>query len=213
MIAVADGAASPFRVALTIDAEFADRPTHAGTTGRLLDVLAEDAVPAAVFVQGRWASGEPALARRIVEDGHLVGNHSHHHARMTMLTGAGITRDVRAADAAIEAAAGVSPRPWFRCPFGAGARTLRVVRRLADAGYVDVSWHVDPGDWTGVSPKVLRRRVVEGVVAHGDGAVVLLHGWPDATPVALPGIIGDLRAAGWTFATVDVLDDVPGRRV
>ena len=78
---------------------------------------------------------------------------------------------------------------------------------------MDVSWHVDPGDWTGVSAKVLRRRVVEGVLAHGDGAVVLLHGWPDATPVALPGIIEDLRAAGCSFVTVDALDDVPGRRV
>jgi len=201
------------RVALTFDVEFADRPTSHGATAAILDALEAADVRSTMFLQGRWAEAEPVVARRIARDGHVIGNHSHHHARMTMLTGAGITRDVRAADAAIEAATGVSPRPWFRCPFGAGARTLRVVRRLADAGYVDVSWHVDPGDWTGVSPKVLRRRVVEGVVAHGDGAVVLLHGWPDATPVALPEIIGDLRAAGWTFATVDALDDVPGRRV
>jgi peptidoglycan/xylan/chitin deacetylase (PgdA/CDA1 family) len=201
------------RVALTFDVEFADRPTSHGATAAILDVLDAADVRSTMFLQGRWAEAEPVLATRIARDGHVIGNHSHHHARMTMLTGAGITRDVRAADAAIEAATGVSPRPWFRCPFGAGARTLRVVRRLADAGYVDVGWHVDPGDWTGVSAKVLRRRVVEGVLAHGDGAVVLLHGWPDATPVALPGIIGDLRAAGWTFATVDALDDVPGRRV
>jgi peptidoglycan/xylan/chitin deacetylase (PgdA/CDA1 family) len=109
------GSASSFRVALTIDAEFADRPTDTGATARLLDVLAEDGIPAAVFVQGRWASGEPALARRIVEDGHLVGNHSHHHARMTMLTGPGIVRDVREAEQAILDATGVNPRPWFRC--------------------------------------------------------------------------------------------------
>ena len=201
------------RVALTFDVEFADRPTSHGATAAILDALEAADVRSTMFLQGRWAEAEPVVARRIARDGHVLGNHSHHHARMTMLTGAGITRDVRAADAAIEAATGVSPRPWFRCPFGAGARTLRVVRRLADAGYVDVSWHVDPGDWTGVSAKVLRRRVVDGVLAHGDGAVVLLHGWPDATPVALPGIIGDLRAAGYSFATVDALDDVPGRRV
>ena len=201
------------RVALTFDVEFADRPTSHGATAAILDALETADVRSTMFLQGRWAEAEPVVARRIAQDGHVIGNHSHHHARMTMLTGAGITRDVRAADAAIEAATGVSPRPWFRCPFGAGARTVRVVRRLADAGYVDVAWHVDPGDWTGVSAKVLRRRVVEGVLAHGDGAVVLLHGWPDATPVALPGIIGDLRAAGWTFTTVDALDDVPGRRV
>jgi peptidoglycan-N-acetylglucosamine deacetylase len=201
------------RVALTFDVEFADRPTSHGATTAILDTLEAEGVRSTMFLQGRWAEAEPVVARRIARDGHVIGNHSHHHARMTILTGAGITRDVRAADAAIQAATGVSPRPWFRCPFGAGARTVRVVRRLADAGYVDVSWHVDPGDWSGVSATVLRRRVVEGVLAHGDGAVVLLHGWPDATPKALPGIIGDLRAAGSTFVTVDALDDVPGRRL
>ena len=118
------------------------RPTRA-TTARLLDVLAEDGIPAGVFVQGRWASGEPALARRIAEDGHVVGNHSHHHARMTLLTGAGIMRDILEAEQAIGDATGVSPKPWFRCPFGAGARSPRVIRRLAEAGYRDVSWHVD----------------------------------------------------------------------
>jgi peptidoglycan/xylan/chitin deacetylase (PgdA/CDA1 family) len=41
---------SPFRVALTIDAEFADRPTGAGTTARLFDLLAADGIPAAVFI-------------------------------------------------------------------------------------------------------------------------------------------------------------------
>ena len=202
------------RVALTFDVEFADRPTGAGDDGARCSTCSQAAgVRATMFLQGRWAEAEPALARRIAADGHVVGNHSHHHARMTMLTGAGMTRDVRAADAAIEAATGVSPRPWFRCPFGAGARTMRVVRRLADAGYVDVGWHVDPNDWAGVSARVIRRRAVEGVRTHGDGAVVLLHGWPDATPVALAGLIGDLRAEGFAFATVDALDDVPGRRL
>jgi peptidoglycan/xylan/chitin deacetylase (PgdA/CDA1 family) len=201
------------RVALTFDVEFPDRPTGPGATIAILDALASAGIRATMFIQGRWAEAEPVVARRIAADGHVVGNHSHHHARMTILTGAGITRDVRAADAAITAATGVSPQPWFRCPFGAGARTPRVVRRLADAGYVDVGWHVDPADWAGVSAPVLRRRVVDGVVAQGDGAVVLLHGWPDATPAALPGIIADLRAVGRAFATIDELDDVPGRRV
>jgi peptidoglycan/xylan/chitin deacetylase (PgdA/CDA1 family) len=206
---VSDG----LRVALTVDVEFPDRPTGPGATVAILDALEAADVRATMFIQGRWAEAEPVVARRIAADGHLVGNHSHHHARLTMLTGAGVTRDVRAADAAITAATGVSPRPWFRCPFGAGAGTLRVVRRLADAGYVDVGWHVDPNDWAGVSAPVLRRRVADGVRAQGDGAVVLLHGWPDATPIALPGIIADMRASGATFVTVDELDTVPGRRL
>lgn len=200
------------RVALTFDVEFPDRPTRPGATVGILDALEAADVRATMFIQGRWAEAEPVIARRIATDGHAVGNHSHHHARMTILTGAGITRDVRAAERVIEAATGVSPRPWFRCPFGAGARTARVVDRLAAAGYVDVSWHVDPADWAGVPAEVVRRRVVDGVVAHGDGAVVLMHGWPEATPGAVPGIVADLRAAGAVFTGLDELDMVPGRR-
>lgn len=203
----------PFRVALTFDAEHPDRPTAPGVTGRILDALADAGAPATVFLQGRWVEAEPALARRVAEAGHRIGNHSHHHARMPMLTAGGTVRDVRAAEAAIVAATGVDPRPWFRCPFGAGAGSARIADRLAALGYVDVGWHVDGLDWAGPSPARLEGRVVRGVLAHGDGAVVLLHGWPMATAVALPGIVRRLRDAGARFVTVEALDVVPGRRV
>jgi len=100
-----------FRVALTIDAEFPDRPTEPGVTARILDVFAEEGVTATVFIQGRWAEAEPDLARRIAAEGHLVANHSHHHARLTLMTAAGIVRDVLAAERAILAATGRNPRP------------------------------------------------------------------------------------------------------
>ncbi len=205
----------PFRVALTFDAEFPDRPTEAGVTARLLDELAAAGVRATFFIQGRWAEAALALARRIADDGHLVGSHSHHHARLTILTGAGIVRDTRQAERAILAATGHDPRPWYRCPFGAGANTRRVAERLASAGYVDVGWHVDALDWGGAASGVLEERVVAGATAHGDGCVVLMHGWPAATPLAVRGIVGRLREAGASFVTVDELDaaSVPGRRV
>jgi peptidoglycan/xylan/chitin deacetylase (PgdA/CDA1 family) len=209
----ATAAGTTFRVALTIDAEFADRPTEDGSTARLLDVVAEAGVPATVFVQGRWAASQPALARRIVEDGHRLGNHSHHHARMTLLTGAGIVRDVLEAEAAIRDATGVETRPWFRCPFGAGARSPRVIRRLEGIGFRDVSWHVDSLDWNGASARRIEGRIVRGVLAHGDGAVVLVHGWPASTPAAVEGSIARLVDAGATFVTIEALPQVPGLRL
>lgn len=204
--------ATPFRVALTFDTEHPDRPTLPGVTGRILDALAAGGVVATFFVQGRWAQAEPAVARRIADDGHLVGSHSHHHARLTILTGAGIARDTRAAEAAIVATTGADPKPWYRCPFGAGAGSARVADRLASLGYLDVGWHVDATDWAGPPVATLRPRVVRGTLAHGDGAVVLLHGWPVSTAETLPGIVDDLHAAGATFVTVADLPLVPGRR-
>src|SRR5512138_1341071 len=132
----------PFRVALTFDAEHPDRPSAPGVQERLLDLLAAGAVPATFFIQGRWAEAYPATARRIPREGHLVGSHSHYHARMPLLNVRGLRSDLAAAQEAVIDATGVDPRPWFRCPFGAGASDARVQRLVREAGYRHVGWHV-----------------------------------------------------------------------
>jgi peptidoglycan/xylan/chitin deacetylase (PgdA/CDA1 family) len=201
-------AESPFRVALTFDAEHPDRPSAPGVQDRILDLLAGDEGHATFFMQGRWVEAFPALARSIAEAGHLVGNHSHYHARMPLLNVRGLRSDIGAAEAAILEATGVDPRPWFRCPFGAGASDTRVQRIVRAAGYRHVGWHVSGVDWpverTGQD---VEDDVVRGALAHGDGAVVLLHTWPDRTLAALPGIVRRLREAGAELVRVDQLPD------
>jgi peptidoglycan/xylan/chitin deacetylase (PgdA/CDA1 family) len=71
---------------------------------------------------------------------------------------------------------------------------------------------VDCRDWAGGTAELLTRRLVRGTLAHGDGAVVLTHGWPTATPAALHETIAQLRDAGADFVTIDALPHVPGRR-
>jgi peptidoglycan-N-acetylglucosamine deacetylase len=184
------------RVALTFDTEHWSHPSSADVQDRILDVLAGAGVRATFFVQGRWATAYPACARRIAADGHLVGNHSHHHAPMSLLTDAGIERDVRQAERAISEHTGVDPRPWFRCPFGAGHDDPRVLAALERAGYRNHHWDVEPDDWRPErTPAELERLVVDGALAHGDGAVVLLHSWPPATIAALPAIVAGLGDA------------------
>lgn len=197
-----------FRVALTFDAEHPDRPSAPGVQERLLDLLARDGVRSTFFVQGRWAEAYPATARRIPDEGHLVGSHSHYHARMPLLNARGLRADLAAAEAAVLDATGVDPRPWFRCPFGAGVTDERVQRIVREAGYRHVGWHVAGIDWpverTG---RAVEDDIVTGVLAHGDGSVVLLHTWPDRTESALPGLVRRLREAGAAFVRVDELPD------
>jgi peptidoglycan-N-acetylglucosamine deacetylase len=200
-----------FRVALTLDVEHPDRPTRTGVTDSLLDTLATREVRATMFVQGRWAQAYPVLARRIAADGHLVGCHSHFHARMPMLSGRGFASDVRSATRAILDIAGVDPRPWFRCPFGALDRGTVVLDRLSALGYRNVGWNVDSHDWASRGSDGVARRVIDGVVGHGDGAIVLMHGWPAPNVDALPLIIDELSARGAKFVTVDELDALPSR--
>jgi peptidoglycan/xylan/chitin deacetylase (PgdA/CDA1 family) len=193
------------RVALTFDTEHPARPC----TGRVLELilasLALAGAPATFFVQGRWARSSPDQARRIGSAGHLIGNHSHHHAPMDSLTEDGIRADVRAAGATIEAVTGVDPRPWFRCPFGEGMDDPDVVRRLAELGYVHVGWDVDPRDWhEDNDADSVTREVLEGIRGLDD-SVVLLHSWPDATAKALPRILSGLAAEGAELVDVATL--------
>jgi peptidoglycan/xylan/chitin deacetylase (PgdA/CDA1 family) len=205
-VTAADGS-TPFRVALTFDAEHPDRPHRAGVTGGLLDVLADREVRSTWFLQGRWVEAEPDLARRVAGDGHLVGNHSFYHARLTLLTDEGLATDVRDAETAIRETTGVDPRPWFRCPFSAGEHDSRVQATLGSLGYRDVGADVVLEDWepwrTGPA---MAAEALARTPTVGDGAVVLFHAWPPGTLDALPAIIDGLEAAGATFVRIDELE-------
>ena len=194
------------RVALTFDAEHPDRRHRPGGTERVLETLASTGTMASFFVQGRWAEAFPALARSIADAGHLIGNHSHYHVRMPLLSAKGLATDVRAAERAIVRATGQDPRPWFRCPFGAGANDPGVLGALERLGYRDTGWDVDGLDWRSVaSGRAVARKAADAALAHGDGAVILLHPWTTATGRALPALIEDVRARGGEFVRLDAL--------
>jgi peptidoglycan-N-acetylglucosamine deacetylase len=200
-----------FRVALTFDAEHPSRPhCPPGVTESILKTLDEASIRATFFLQGRWVTARPHLARSIVEAGHLIGNHSHYHARFTSLSTDGVREDVERAEAAIAQAAGVEARPWFRFPFGDGQDEAVIGSILRELGYHQVGWHVDPNDWDDQrSEGDIANAVITGSLAWGEGAVVLLHAWPRTTAQALPGILSGLRAEGARFVGVDELADLP----
>ena len=199
------------RVALTFDAEHPDRPgATPGTAERILGVLERGNVRATFFVQSRWARANPDLARRIAGDGHLVGNHSMYHARMTLLSDEGIRADVQDAAETLAEIVGAETRPWFRCPFGDGHDDARVAAALEGLGYRNVHWDVETEDWEPeTSPADIARTAVDGCAERGDGAVLLLHTWPEHTADALPGLLEGFVRAGTSFVTVDELETLP----
>jgi len=192
------------RIALTIDTEHPDHPAAPGNLERQLEQLAERGARATFFVQGRWAASNPALARRIAADGHLIGNHSKSHAPMDMLTDEGIASSLREAEQMIEESSGVSPRPWFRCPYGDGANDPRVLGAIERAGYRHVGWDIDTTDWEpGRTPADMIVTVLDGLRMHGDGAVVLMHSWPDVTAAVIGDLVDHLRQEGADLVGVD----------
>jgi peptidoglycan/xylan/chitin deacetylase (PgdA/CDA1 family) len=172
----------------------------------VLDQLDRSEVRASFFLQGRWVEAYPRVARRVAVAGHLIGNHSHYHARMPLLTAAGLRTDVRAAESIIRRRSGVDPRPWLRLPFGSGENDPVLAPRLDALGYRHIGWHVDVAEWRArQSSRRVADGIVEGVMSHGDGAIVLLHTWPDPVPGALAALVPRLREAGVTFVRLDEL--------
>ena len=126
---------------------------------------------------------------------------------MISLTAEGFREDVREAEEAITAITGRNPRPWFRCPFGAGMDDPEVLRRLAELGYEHVGWDVDPRDWHEANQaRDIENAVLEGIRGRErEDCVVLLHSWPDATGEALPRIIDGIARAEAELVDVEML--------
>jgi peptidoglycan/xylan/chitin deacetylase (PgdA/CDA1 family) len=202
----------PFRVALTFDTEYPDRPHHqpSGPVA-ILDTLARYGIHGTFFLQGRWVESQPETAEAIVRGGHMIGSHSHYHAHMGLFSVDGFRTDVQKAQRAIREHAKSDPRPWLRFPFGPEPGDSERFELLRGMAYRHVGWHVEANDWLiRATPRRVAALIVGRTISHGDGAIVLLHSWPRPVPAALAIAIPALTAAGVTFVRVDELDLPPG---
>ncbi len=180
-------------VYLTFDCESSGVP-------RVLAALEMEHVNATMFLLGSWAQGHPALVRRMVADGDALGNHSYNHPLFTRLSNAAVRSQIELAQAAIiRASGGVSPRPRFRFPYGAGQGNPRLMSIVAAEGYHAYYWTVDPQDWRGFSSATIAQRVLNQT---RPGGIVILHPAALGTPGAVPAIVNGLRARGYQFATL-----------
>lgn len=195
------------RVALTFDTEPTPHGHDARNAQLILDALAERSVRATFFVQGQWADENPQLAARLSAEGHRVGNHTYSHALPGRISEEDLAYEIARAEETLINATGQDPKPYFRCPQNSGAFDQEVIGRIQSAQYRQTGWSFDSLDWEDeCDPQRLTYTVLDGVHAHGDGAIVLLHSWPDSTAQALPAILDQLIAQGVEFVTLDELD-------
>lgn len=183
-------------VALTFD----DGPGK--DTGRLLDLLSADRVPATFFVLGTSARTHPDLVRRMVADGHEVGTHTLSHKQLTKLGADGQRNEIRRGIEAVEAL-GITPTV-FRPPYGSYDATTRAV-----VGAPIILWDVDTLDWKTRSADATVQAAVGGAKA---GSIVLMHDIHAPTVDAVPRVVTGLRERGFTLVTVSQLlgDRAPG---
>lgn len=178
------------QVALTFD----DGPNPV-TTPRVLDALRAANAPATFFLLGRHVERWPEIARRVVDEGHALGNHGYHHRKLHLRGPAYVRLDLLLGTDAIMCAAGARPA-YFRAPHG--FRSPWVSPIAAELGQRTIGWTLGVWDSDRPGADVIERRAVEGCRA---GTILLLHdgdaydpeGDRTQTADALPAIIAVLR--------------------
>ncbi len=186
------------KVALTFD----DGPDPRCTT-QLLDLLAREKCKAAFFVTGSRAKQYPDLLRRMVEDGHIVGNHTMYHRSWTnFLLYKALFKEIEAASTAISSACGKKCR-YFRPPVGLSNNIL--FRVLKKQELICIGFSNGRYDRAAKSGMELAARII----AHlKEGDIIILHDSTRDTQVLLDAVsklLSELKAAGYQVVGLDEL--------
>lgn len=191
-------------IAITFD----DGPSRRYTPA-ILDILKQKGVRATFFVTGKQVHKYPEIAKRIVAEGHDIGNHTYSHRELVPATRRAILRQLRRTDKLIEATTGKKTR-LFRPPRGIYSNAVR--KLLIKEGYQMVLWTVSGVDWQGVSAGRVARRVLRYVrpggiiLLHDGGALIRKDGASRRNTVeALPSIIDGLREKGYRIVSLSHL--------
>ena len=173
-----------------------------GYTGLILDTLRDRGVSATFFVTAGYIRNSPDFVRRMVADGHVVGNHSATHRQFSQLTDLEIMQELRLVEDLFLSNTGVEMPRFFRFPYG--DYSMRALYTVYRQGYLTFFWSLAYMDWdpnNQPGKDVAFRQVTNHV--H-NGAVILLHA-AQSNALALGDIIDHLHAAGFTFETLEDL--------
>lgn len=179
------------KVALTFD----DGP-HPVYTPQLLDGLKERGVHVTFFVVGKNILGNEALLKRMETEGHLIGNHTYSHVKLSELDIARACAEVEKTNALICEVTGKEPE-FIRPPFGEWKKAMECSFEM-----IPVLWDVDPLDWTTKNTALVVERVLKDTKA---GDIILLHDYYQSSVDAALEIVDALTERGYKFVTVDEL--------
>ena len=179
------------KVALTFD----DGP-HPVYTPELLDGLKERGVCATFFVVGENIPGNEEILKRMDAEGHLIGNHTYSHVKLSELDIARACAEVEKTNALICEVTGKEPE-FIRPPFGEWKKAMECRFEM-----IPVLWNVDPLDWTTKNTALVVERVLKDTKP---GDIILLHDYYQSSVDAALEIVDALTERGYKFVTVDEL--------
>lgn len=179
------------RIILTFDQGYEN-----GYTSKILDTLKEKEVHAIFFLTGDYAKKEPELVKRMIAEGHVLGNHGMTHASLPELSEEKAKEEIMSLHEYVRNNYGYVMQ-YFRCPCGEYSEAA--LETVKNCGYKTLFWSCAYVDWKTDSqpePSEAERKLVES--AHS-GEILLLHSVSSTNAQILGDVIDKLRAEGFTL--------------
>lgn len=184
---------------LTFDAGYEN-----GCTAQILDVLKAHQVPAAFFLVGNYIERNPDLVRRMVEEGHIVGNHTAHHYDMSKIGDFDtFSKELKDLEDLFRECTGKELPKYYRPPQGIYSQeNLEMAQKL---GYRTVFWSLAYVDWNNDSQPTREEAFSKLIPRIHNGAVVLLHSTSKTNAEILDELLTKWEEQGYRFGTVEEL--------
>ena len=187
------------KIYLTFDAGYEN-----GCTAPILDALAKHNVRAAFFVVGNYLEQNPELVRRMVREGHIVGNHTYHHYDMSKLSDeTSFNEELTSLEALYREVTGLDMEKYYRPPQGIYSdKNLEMAQKL---GYRTVFWSLAYVDWYQNDQPTDEQAYDKLLPRIHPGAVVLLHSTSQTNARILDDLLTKWEDMGYSFGTLDEL--------
>ncbi|GER68463.1 delta-lactam-biosynthetic de-N-acetylase [Weizmannia acidilactici] len=172
-----------------------------GYTPKILDVLKKEKVPAIFFVTGHYLKSQPDLVKRMVAEGHIIGNHSWGHPDMTQISDAQVREELAKVKEETARITGQKEMKYLRPP--RGILSERTMQLANEEGYTHVLWSLAYQDWD-VNRQHGARYAYDSIMSQiHPGAIILLHTVSKDNAEVLERVIKDLKKQGYKFKSMD----------
>ena len=184
---------------LTFDAGYEN-----GCTEKILDVLKKQNVPAAFFLVGNYMEKNADLVRRMVDEGHIVANHTMHHYDMSKLSDKqSFAKELQELETLFQSVTGKELPKYYRPPQGVySEENLKMAKEL---GYKTVFWSLAYVDWNNDTQPTKEQAFSKLLPRVHNGAVVLLHSTSQTNAEILDELLTKWKDMGYSFASIDAL--------
>ena len=184
---------------LTFDAGYEN-----GCTAQILDILKAEEVPAAFFLVGNYIEKNADLVRRMVEEGHIVGNHTASHPDMSKITDqAAFAKELAEVETLFREITGKELPKYYRPPQGIySEENLKYAQAL---GYQTVFWSLAYADWDNNKQPSHTYALEKLMSRTHNGAVILLHSTSKTNAQIFDQLLTQWKSQGYQFQTIDTL--------